>query len=175
MYMETIRLAQPQDAVAIAHVQVESWHTTYKDLVPIEHHPSYDQRLRLWQQVLSMPSREGLTIVAINEQGELVGFLDSSSKARDDDLNDYQVELTALYLLEVAQGHGLGRCLMQVFAEHFLQAGYESMLLWVFAQNPACSFYEALGGTLIKTEQFLWEEISYEGVAYGWCDIQILL
>ena len=173
--METIRIAQPEDCAAIAHVHVESWRTTYKDLVPIEHHPSYDNRLSLWQKVLSMPAREGITFVAINGQRELVGFLDGSSRARDEDLNNYQVELTALYLLEAAQGHGLGRRLMQVFAEHFLQMGHDSMLLWVFAQNPACGFYEALGGTLIKTEPFIWEEISYEAVAYGWRDIRVLL
>lgn len=172
--METIRIAQPDDSVAIAHVHVESWRTTYQDFVPVEHHPSYDRRLRMWQQILSTPSREGITLVAINEQGELVGFLDSSSRPRDDELA-YQVELTAIYLLEAAQGHGLGRRLMQAFAEQLLPMGYDSMLLWVLTQNPARRFYEALGGIYIKTAQFTWAEIAYEVVAYGWRDIRILL
>ncbi len=75
--VETIRVAQLDDCAAIAHVHVESWRTTYKDLVPVEHHPSHDQRLRMWQQVLSTPAREGVTFVAVNEQGRVVGFVDS--------------------------------------------------------------------------------------------------
>ncbi len=93
--METIRIAQLEDCAAIAHVHIESWRTTYKDLVPVEHHPSYDQRLRMWQQVLSTPAREGVTFVAVNEQGRVVGFVDSGSRVRYDNL-EYQVELTAI-------------------------------------------------------------------------------
>jgi hypothetical protein len=69
--METIRTAQLEDCAAIAHVHVESWRTTYKDLVSVEHHQSYDQRLRLWQQVLSVPSREGVTLVAIVQMSRI--------------------------------------------------------------------------------------------------------
>ncbi len=172
--METIRIAQLEDCAAIAHVHVESWRTTYKDLVPVEHHPSYDQRLRMWQQVLSTPAREGVTFVAVNEQGRVVGFVDSGSRVRYDDL-EYQVELTAIYLLEEVQGHGLGRRLVQAFVEQILQMGYHSMMLWALAQNPACRFYEALGGTLIRTAQFSLGGTSYEVVAYGWRDIRVLL
>ena len=172
--METIRIAQLEDCAAIAHVHVESWRTTYKDIVPIEHHPSYDRRLSMWQQVLSTASREGITLVAINKQGELIGFLDSSSRPRDDEL-DYQVELTAIYLLKAAQGYGSGRRLMQAFAKQLLQMGYDSMLLWVLTQNPARHFYEALGGIQIATGLFPLGGTAYEVVAYGWRDIRVLL
>jgi GNAT superfamily N-acetyltransferase len=171
--MKIIRIARLEDGAAIAHVHVESWRTTYKDIVPVEHHPSYDQRLRLWQHVLSMPSREGVTLVAVNEQGQLVGFVDGSRAVNDDP--EYQVGLNAIYLLEEAQGHGLGRRLVQTLVEHLLQMGYQSMLLWVFAQNPACRFYEALGGVRVKTALDTIGGASYEEVAYGWRDIGILL
>ena len=173
--METIRIAQLEDCAAIAHVHVESWRTTYQALVPLEHHPSYDQRLRSWQQVLSTPSREGITFVALNEQGKVVGFLDTGSRVRYDDL-EYQVELTSIYLLEEAQGHGLGRRLIRIFVEHLLQKGYHSMMLWVFGPNHAARrFYEVLGGMHIKTKRFTLGGTSYEVVAYGWRDIHIVL
>jgi L-amino acid N-acyltransferase YncA len=163
------------DCAAIAHVHVESWRTTYQEFVPVEQHPSYDQRLRLWQQVLSTSSRESVTLIAVNEQGQLVGFVNSGSRTRYDDL-EYEVELTAIYLLEEAQGHGLGRHLVQAFVEHLLRIGYHSMLLWVFAQNhAACRFYEALGGVRIKTDQYPLGGTSYEVVAYGWRDIRVVL
>ena len=127
----------------------------------------------MWQQVLSTPSREGVTLVAANEQGQFVGFVDGS-RARHND-PEYQVELNAIYLLEEVQGHGLGRRLVQAFVEHILQMGYHSMLLWVLPQNPACRFYETLGGIRIKTGQFAINRTSYEVIAYGWRDIRILL
>ncbi len=171
--METIRLAQLENCAAIAHVHVESWRTTYKDIVPVEHHPLYEQCLRLWQQVLSTPSREGVTLVAVNEQGQLVGFVDGS-RARHSD-PEYQAELNDIYLLEEVQGHGLGRRLVQALVEQLLQMGYQSMMLWVLTQNPACRFYEALGGVRIKTVSYAIGGASYEDVAYGWCDIGVLL
>jgi GNAT superfamily N-acetyltransferase len=171
--METIRIAQLEDCAAIAHIHVESWRTTYKDIIPVEHHPLYDQRLHLWQRVLSASSREGVTLVAVNEQGQLVGFVDGS-RARHSD-PEYQAELNAIYLLEEVQGHGLGRRLVQALVEQFLQMGYQSMMLWVLTQNPACRFYEALGGVRIKTASDTIGGTSYEEVAYGWRDIGVLL
>lgn len=173
--METIRIAQPEDCTAIARVHVESWRTTYREFVPMKHHPSYDQRLRMWQQVLATSSREHITLVAINEQGQLVGFVDSGIRTNHDGL-EYEVELTAIYLLEEAQRHGLGRHLVRAFAEQLLQVGHHSMLLWVFAQNhTACRFYESLGGIRIRTTQIPLGGASYEVVAYGWPDVSTLL
>ena len=124
-------------------------------------------------RVLSTPSREGVTLVAVNEQGQLVGFVDGG-RARHSD-PEYQAELNAIYLLEEVQGHGLGRRLVQALVEQFLQMGYQSMMLWVFTQNPACRFYEALGGIHIKTALDTIGGASYEEIAYGWRDIRILL
>ena len=171
--METIRIAQLADSAAIAHVHVESWRTTYKDIVPVEYHPSYEDRLSMRQRSLSTSSQERVTLVAINEQGQLVGFV-SGGKTRHSDL-PYDAELYAIYLLEEAQGHGLGRRLVQAFVEQLLELGYQSMIIWAFAQNPARRFYEALGGIYIKTAQLPIGDTSYEEVAYGWSDIRVLL
>ena len=173
--MDAIRFAQFEDYAAIARVHVESWRTTYQNFVPVEHHPSYDDRLRLWKQILSTSSKGGITLVAVNEQGQLVGFVNSGSRTRYDDL-EYEVELTAIYLLEEAQRHGLGHRLVRAFAEQLLQTGHYSMLLWVFAQNHAArQFYESLGGMRIRTTQFPLGGASYEVVAYGWPDISVLV
>ena len=46
-----IRLAKVEDAMAIAKVQVESWHTTYKGIVPDSYLNSLDvkKREKVWQ------------------------------------------------------------------------------------------------------------------------------
>jgi L-amino acid N-acyltransferase YncA len=171
--METIRIAQLEDCAAIAHVHVESWRTTYRDIVPLKDHPSYGDRISMWQRILSTPSKEKAALVAINEQEQIVGFV-YGGKTRHSDL-PYETELYAIYLLEEVQGHGIGRRLVQAFAEQLLQMQYQSMIVWAFAQNPACHFYEALGGIRIKTSQLPIGETSYEEVAYGWPDIHGLL
>jgi hypothetical protein len=45
--MVSIRAATPDDAVAIAHVHVESWRTTYEGIVPGEYLAGLDETLRV--------------------------------------------------------------------------------------------------------------------------------
>jgi hypothetical protein len=49
------------------------------------------------------------------------------------------------------------------------------MILWVFADNPARRFYEALGGKMIKESQFEIAGVTRYEVAYGWLDIRTIL
>jgi hypothetical protein len=53
--------------------------------------------------------------------------------------------------------------------------GFDSMYLWVFADNPGRQFYEALGGQLVKTSQFELSGATIDEVAYGWPNIRTLL
>jgi hypothetical protein len=59
--------------------------------------------------------------------------------------------------------------------EKLLQAGMESMLVWVLAENPACRFYEALGGQYVKTIKEEIDSKMLDLIGYGWLDIKALL
>ncbi len=58
------------DAVAIAHVHVESWRTTYQGIVPDEYLAGLDETLRvqLWSEWLS-----GDTVVLVAEHAGVGG------------------------------------------------------------------------------------------------------
>jgi hypothetical protein len=45
------------------------------------------------------------------------------------------------------------------------------MLIWVIEENPACRFYEALGGKRIDTRDSEIGGKKLREIAYGWEDI----
>src|SRR5207237_5515109 len=118
---------------------------------------------------------EGKTCIYVAEDkaGHIVGFV-SGGPDRDND-PVYQGELYAIYILQAHHGEGLGRLLTLSLVERLLQMGLDSMILWVFSVNPARRFYEALGGQLVKTNQFEINGVFIDEVAYAWPDIRLLL
>ncbi|GCF08898.1 GNAT family N-acetyltransferase [Dictyobacter arantiisoli] len=176
--METIRQVNgqhPQDVSGIARVHVDSWRSTYRGIVP-DHYLdtlSYDKRIQSWNTIFNNPESRETVLVALNEDEQIVGFV-SGGPARDA-LLDYPGELYAIYLLESAQGHGLGRRLIQALSETLLQSDLTSMYLWALTENPACRFYERLGGQYLRTQSFEIEGVQIEERAYGWPDIRTLL
>ena len=130
--MPLIRVAEVQDAAAIAHVHVQSWLTTYKGIVPDEYLATLNEaeRVPLWQDWLT---RDISVLVAENE-GKVVGF--AGGGAIREPFRPYDSELYTLYLLEEAQGRGLGRALLAAIAKALVQKHYRSMLVWVLEQNP---------------------------------------
>ena len=173
--MVTIREARIEDAAGIAKVHVEAWRTTYVGIVPDSYlaNLSYARREAFWHNILSDDGRHGYPFVAVNDAGEVIGFVSGGPQRNGDPA--YQAELYSIYLLQEYQGQGIGRQLARTLVEVFLQAGIRSMLLWVFADNPACRFYEMLGGQYLRTEQADFGGVMVEEVSYGWLDITGIL
>jgi ribosomal protein S18 acetylase RimI-like enzyme len=170
-----IRQASASDAAGIARVQVDSWRTTYRDIVPAEYldNMSYAEREQKWEQWLSDPESKTFAYIALNGASQVVGFVSGGANRAHDPL--YAAELHAIYILQEYQGRGIGRRLTLTLATKLLELGLDSMLLWVLAGNPARRFYEALGGQLVKTSQFELTGATLDEVAYGWFDIRDLL
>lgn len=171
-----MRPAIVEDAPGIARVHIDSWRTSYKGIVPDTFlaNLSYRRREEVWTKILSNRERRQYEYVAVDEQGRIVGFV-SGGPLRDGDPS-YGSELYAIYLLKEAQGQGIGRCLFLAFVERLIQAGKNSMLLWVFANNnPARGFYEAMGGRLVSKQPMEIGGVTLEEVSYGWRDMQNLL
>ena len=167
-----IRPARVEDAPGIARVHVDSWRSTYRGLVPdsVLANLSYERREDMWRNGLSNAERKNYDYVAVDEQGHIVGFV-TGGPLRDGDPS-YESELHAIYLLQEAQGQGIGRRLMLIFVERLLQSGVTSMLLWVFADNPARQFYETMGGQAIQSQPLEIGGVELQEVAYGWRDIR---
>jgi GNAT superfamily N-acetyltransferase len=171
-----IREAEPSDARGIAHVHVDSWRTTYRGIVPdnILARLSYDQREQYWHSALTTPTETLQWIhVAADEAGQVVGFACGGTE-RENDPN-YKGELYTIYLLAEHQKQGIGRALTCAIAQNLLDAGMNSMLVWVLEQNPSRAFYESLGGQYVREKPITIGDATLSEIAYGWRDLHDLL
>jgi len=164
----SIREAKPEDAAGIARVHVDSWRTTYPGIMPQEHLDalSIPDRERTWAETLRDGPSKTLVYVAATDGGEIVGFVAGGAERAGDP--DFQGEISALYLLQSQQGRGLGRRLVQTVARRLSEDGYQTLLIWVNAQNPARGFYEVLGGIHARTGQRKIKGVTYDDAGYGW-------
>ncbi len=172
--MAKVRPATIVDAPAIARVHVDSWRTTYRGIVPqhILDELKYEEREQLWRRALS-PGSRSFVYVAEDESGQVVGFA-SGGPAREDAPN-HAGELYAIYLLQEHQGKGIGRWLFEAVVQELVNRGLNSMAIWVLADNPACGFYEAMGGRKVYERQEDIRGVMLQEVGYGWDDIRDLV
>jgi len=171
-----VREANLADVGMIARVHVDTWRTTYRSIIPEEYLAklSYQQREKSWNQVLSSGVDTGeFVYVAEDEWGQIIGFANGGKERTGDRV--YQGELYAIYVLDAYQRKGIGYSLIQFVIERLSQLGLHSMLVWVLADNPACMFYEALGGQKVYEKQIYRGGIMLNEVAYGWTDTKSLL
>ncbi|HEX6799720.1 MAG TPA: GNAT family N-acetyltransferase [Ktedonobacterales bacterium] len=169
-----IRRAQSSDARGIAEVHVTAWRETYRGTVPDAYLDSLsvDEREARWHR-LDAPDNRSFAFVAVDGARHVIGF--ASGGPRRDGPEEYASELNAIYLLRASQGHGIGRRLVAAVARELAAREMPSMLLWVFRDNlPARRFYEALGGTLLTSQQFEIDGQAITEVSYGWLDATAL-
>ncbi|WP_332646520.1 GNAT family N-acetyltransferase [Lysinibacillus sp. 54212] len=137
-----IRKAVLEDASGIAKVHVDSWRTTYKEILPADflEKLTYSSREELWQNAIPVSD----VFVAEDSSGQIVGFA-TAGEERSDDYPPYDGELYAIYILAEQQNQGIGKKLVQQAVESLKKAGKQSMLVLVLKDNPAIHFYKALG------------------------------
>ncbi len=169
-----IREATIEDAPGIARVHIDSWRTTYKGIVPqrIIDSFTYEEREELWRRALS-PGSRSFVYVAEDESGQVVGF--ASGGPAQQDAPNHAGELYAIYLLRERQGRGIGRQLFEAVVRELVNRGLYSMAIWVLVDNPACGFYEAMGGRKVYHRQEEADGGVLDEVGYGWDDIRELL
>ncbi len=168
MFEILIRKAEIDDAAGIAKVHVDSWRTTYKGIVPdtFLDDLSYEQREPTWKKGI----KENNVYIAENENGQVIGF-SAGGKERTGKYEAYAGELYAIYILREYQGKGIGRLLVQSVVDDLKDKNLNSMLIWAIEENPACRFYETLGGKKIDTAEIEIAGKKLIEVAYGWDDI----
>jgi len=166
-----IRLASLNDVEGIAKVHLESWNTTYKNIISDSYlsNLTLEGRIRNWTWVFNNSNNGDVIIVIEDENNQIVGFL-SGGKSRETNL-EYDAELYAIYLLEDAQSKGYGKLLVNRFIEELKLTNYHSMMLWVLKENPAVNFYKKPGGKYITEKEIQIGEDRLIEIALGWKDI----
>lgn len=128
-----LRLAEPDDALSVAHVHVRAWQTGYRGLLPdayLDGLRAEDRASRydLGNRDASRPQ----TIVAL-DAGAIRGFA-TVAPARDADLIAHG-ELCALYVDPDEWGRGIGAALVAAARAHLYAAGFRDAVLWLLADN----------------------------------------
>lgn len=166
-----IREATISDAYGIAKVQVDTWRTTYVNIVPDDYlaNMSYENRKNIWTNVIQTTN----VYVAENDAGEIIGFA-SGGKAINGEYENYPGELTAIYILQDYQGHGIGRLLVKEVTKAIKNLGYQSMIIFVLKDNPAKHFYEILGGKPIDEVEISIGGKLLKEIVYAWDDLSLI-
>jgi GNAT superfamily N-acetyltransferase len=167
-----LRLASSADAAGLAQVHIHTWRTAYQGILQAEILASLSvaSSQQRWLERLEKPEpRSFVWLVEID--GQVAGFA-SGGPERDGDPN-YRGEVYALYLLQEYQRRGLGRKLVAASAHSLLENGMTTMLIWVLRDNPACRFYEAIGGKYLRERDVDIRGQNLPEVAYGWDDLKV--
>ncbi|MGZ3790369.1 MAG: N-acetyltransferase family protein [Bacteriovorax sp.] len=166
-----IRKAKVEDAAEIANVHINSWREAYKDILDpsfLEERPLYfKNRYELWKRAIAANE---IVYVAESDKYGIVGF-GNAGNARDPRFANYG-EIKCIYLLNKAQGLGIGFNLLKSCFDELKNIGLCRAYLWVLENNPTIAFYEKTGAK--KMEHVLEDIIGNQSVrelCYAWCDL----
>lgn len=165
-----VRPSVVADDPGIRKVQVETWKSTYRGMMPdhvldqltVENPPKQSKA----PDPVLIESRRAF--VAETENGEIVGFAVGGLPRTKD--GDYESELWAIYVLPALQGKGIGTKLFRALTAE-LACRYKNMVIWVLEENHSSHrFYERLGGKRLPLKKpFMWEnEPVATEIAYAW-------
>ncbi|MFD2045444.1 GNAT family N-acetyltransferase [Ornithinibacillus salinisoli] len=166
-----IRKATSTDANAIAKVQVDSWKTTYRNIIPDEYlnQMTYKSREQKWANIISKQS----VFLAESDEGEVVGFSNGGIE-RSGKYPSYKGELFAIYILAKYQRKGLGKLLLKPIIDELIKQGIFTMVVLVLEENRSRLFYESLGARVIGIEEIKIYEKRLHELVYGWDDIRAI-
>ena len=166
--------AGPGDAADLAAVHVRSWRETYRGLLPQAalDRMSVKVHARRFQHELTRARRGAATLIAEGGDGA-VGYVSGALLRGDARAAD--AEVFTLYVLQSAQGAGVGGALLTSAARVLKAEGAKSLMLFVLTLNErARGFYEHLGGeAFAEVASHGWGENLTE-TAYRWRDIGAL-
>jgi L-amino acid N-acyltransferase YncA len=171
-----IREAAQKDAASIARVVVDTWRTTYNGIVPRIYLDSLscERATSRWQERLSGVSKSWpgwFAYVAEDAGGSVIGFA-GAGPSQSYGL-PFTGELGCIYLLKSHQRRGIGRQLAAAAVLRLKKQGHNTMLAWVFSDNPYRAFYEALGGRPVAEREIDKYGVSLAQTAYGWRDFEM--
>ena len=141
--MIDVRAAVPDEADAIADINVRSWRQTYRGIIPDAYLAALDQTA-IATRVRDATLRQSATILVAGRP-DVCGF-SWLSRSRDDDATGETAEIVAIYVDPDFERRGIGRALVLASCDAARSQGFTHVSLWVVEQNVrARAFYDALG------------------------------
>ena len=160
----TLREATMADLRPLAELHVRTFNETH--VGPFGSGPTYATREWQWREKLAETDTTHFVLVLETTTKQLVGFIWCHPTT---DNPTWAARLNKIYLLREYQRWGLGTRMVAAAVDRLLQNELTSMALFTETDNePACNFYERLGG-----ERQLDERGEFGGM-YGWRDLRQL-
>jgi len=162
----TYREARLVDCETVARVLVRSWRESFADLVPqsVMDRITVESRIDAFEKRFQTDSYR-MFVAEVADLG-IIGFADCGQPREK--IDTYQAELYAIFLLPEFQGTGVGRRLFSMCVEAVVKSGKSSMYLLAFEASPYRSFYDKMGGKLVRKRPVEIEGMTFDAVVYGW-------
>jgi GNAT superfamily N-acetyltransferase len=170
--IHTIRPATEADAPQIARLLIETWRSTFRDVLPdvfLSALSPEDQEARHRRRMRQPENRH---LIAEDGRGQAVGFANAGRNRIAE--CPAALELYALYIADAHQGLGLGRRLIAPIAAEARARGRVSMAVEALSVNPHRGFYEHLGARRIGTRVLSLGELTVPTALYQWDDLRPL-
>ena len=140
--MIAVRAATPDDAAAIAAINVRSWRHAYRGIIPDSYLAELDEAA-IARRVREVADG-GTDSILVATDPEVRGF-SWLSRSRDDDAAPGTAEIVAIYVDPHYERQGIGRTLALASCRVARSQGFTRIGLWVIDENTgARAFYEAL-------------------------------
>ncbi|GAC1327837.1 MAG: hypothetical protein NVSMB13_14460 [Mycobacteriales bacterium] len=144
----SVRPARPDDAAAIAQVQVETWQAAYAPLLPADALAAVQQAdaEQAWLAAVTAPPSSRHHVLVALDAGSLVGLV-AVAPSGDEDLAAADcAEVGPLLVLPSAGRRGHGSRLLAAAVEAMRADGVTHAATWTFAADGALqAFYESAG------------------------------
>ena len=176
------RRANTSDSSGIAKVLVNTWKSTYFNLVSesILNKRKYENIEPRWRERIENLTEKDIMFVAEKEDKKIVGITWGRTEKLNiaehlPEIDEYEGELLAVYVLKDYQKRNIGKTLVSQVVEFLLNHNVHSMIVWVFKENSSKEFYKKLGAKYIGDRFLDLDGEKYLESVYGWMSIEDIL
>lgn len=160
-----IRLADSNDAKAIAETHRLSWESAYRGLIP--HKPLTDMLERRGESWWLRSLRGRTTVLVLEVNGIIAGYA-TIGMSRATNLPQ-QGEIYELYFRPEYQGNGLGQMLFTECRRLLRHFGFDGLIAWCLEDSTlAVSFFHSLGGFDIAEGMEDFGSVSLKKIGFAW-------
>ena len=157
-----IRKATINDINAISTIKVRGWQTAYRNIIENKYLGNMNIERTIEKNKRNF-NQHKFIVAELNN--EVVGFC--SYNYLNDEENNADCELSAIYVKHEMKRNGIGKQLIQYVINEFKNAKKRKMILWCLKENyPSRAFYEAMGGKSSKIKIAKFGEKEYEIISY---------
>jgi len=146
----TIRPAQASDATRWEEIHAAGWEYAYRGIFEDEFLDGAKEHFikNTHKTAEFLSGKDGIKLVAVDEASMVIGIMFGLINS------EKKFELQGLYVDPKHIGGGIGKKLVQEFADWVKKNNGQQFVIGCLEANKSCGFYKKLGGTEIQRRMF---------------------